>query len=337
MSLTASLMEPIRRAGLRGLPGLRPNYPPVAVEFDRREIVLVRVARKRGAPVLQAQHVRELPQPPGFVPLLRPHLGNLDETVRRLRQMLESTGTKPGRVSLVLPDNLAKVSILELPELPSSRAQLHEMVRFKLRKSVPFRMEEAGMTIQVLPGSTPGVSLLVALVLKAALEPYEKVLEAAGTRPGLVDLATPNLYNLVRHDLLRSASWGDVALLNCARSYFSLMILRGERLLFFRCKSYESPDGSGSPSSPEELSRELAASLAYHQEKLGGAGLGSVHLRSTGIEPAEVGQILRDLGVARVDTIDPFRFVEADPSVRTDEQLAQRLAPALGAAVGRGR
>ena len=61
----------------------------------------------------------------------------------QVRKLLETTGTKPGRLSLVLPDNLAKISLVSLPEKPPSARRLDEVLRFKLRRAVPFRLEDA--------------------------------------------------------------------------------------------------------------------------------------------------------------------------------------------------
>src|SRR5258705_5885813 len=98
--------------------------------------------------------------------MFRPNVGPLDELARLLRELFATSGTKPGRVSVILPDNLAKVSIVTLPERPATRKLLREMLRFKLRRSVPFRLEDAAISSYAIPGPGPEVHLLVAVMLR---------------------------------------------------------------------------------------------------------------------------------------------------------------------------
>lgn len=332
MSVLESLSRPLRRLDLERLLEMRPANPPVAIELDRGTSVLVRVRSARSRrPVLEAHDVRAMPETAVGASIFRPNLGAPDELVRRVKESFTRTGTRPGKIALVLPDNLAKVSIVTLPERPPTRQMLHELLRFKLRRSVPFRMEEAVVSWQQLPGDGPELSVLVAVMLRSVAEQYESVLEAAGARPGLVDLCTPSVYNLCREDLRAAvADGGDAALLNCARSYFTLLIVRGDRLVFYRCKSYTGPEtdlnGNG------VFERELGSSISYYREKLAGQGIGTVLVRTTGRPFAEVEETLRRLGIENVAAVNPSRTL----GLALDSATGQSLAPALGAAMGRG-
>jgi len=343
----SSLLGPLRGLDLERALHLRPRYPTAALEVDRREMVLVRLRRRgRGKPELEVAEARPLPEQGAGSSIFRPNLGTPEEMASRLRKLLEATGTKPGRLSLVLPDNLAKISLVTLPERPSSVRRLDEVLRFKLRRAVPFRLEDAVLTHQVLPGEGTGVTVLVAVMLRAVVEQYERALEGAGVRPGLVDLCTPNLYNLCRAQMTAAAAdGGDVGLLNVASSYFTLLIVRDERLVFYRCKSYAAVDGEedagapvppGPPAALEALmARELTSSLSYWREKLGGQRLSRVLLRAVNGAATEVPPILESLGVGGVEPIDLSRGLNIPDGLRLAPAVAQRIAPAAGAAVGR--
>ena len=98
---------------------LRPSYPPVALEVDRGEASIVRLKRSaRGKPVLEAQAVRPLNVEAVPPSIFEAPAGSPSELTDRFRELFEASGTRPGRVSLVLPDNVAKVSLLTLPERP---------------------------------------------------------------------------------------------------------------------------------------------------------------------------------------------------------------------------
>lgn len=326
------------RDGLEGrIPGLRPNYPPLAVEVDQDGIVLVRVRRKgRGKPQLEVHQSRPMPESSRGASIFRPALGSVDEITAKVRELLQATGTRPGRASLILPDNLAKISLVRLPDRPGSRKQLDEIVRFKLRRAVPFRLEDAVLSYQVLPGEGRGVDVLVILLRRLVLDQYERVLSGAGLRVGLVDLCTPNLLNLARNRLTELAGDGDAALFNFAHGYFSLIIVRAGRIIFYRCKSVSHPEGEDVAAGPgAALTRELSNSLAYHQEKLDGDGLRAAVFRSVAMPVDAVGERLVGLGIDRVEPIDPGQGLALPEGVRLQPEVAQRLAPAVGAAVGR--
>ncbi len=189
MSALDPVLSTLKRFDTEALLDLRPAYPAVAIEIDRGQLTLVRVTNhRRSRPVLEAFRVQPAPEHAVGASIFRPNLGSLDDITRQARELFHASGTKPGRVSLILPDNLAKVSIVTLPERPSTRKQLREMLRFKLRRSVPFRLEEAAISSYALPGPGPELHLLVAVMMRAVVEQYEAAFEAAGARPGLVDL-----------------------------------------------------------------------------------------------------------------------------------------------------
>ena len=338
MMRISSLLEPLRGLDLERALHLRPNYPTAALEVDRKEMVLVRLRRRgRGKPELEVAEARPLPEQAASSSIFKPNLGTPEEMGSRLRKLLEATGTKPGRLSLVLPDNVAKISLVTLPERPASVRRLDEVLRFKLRRAVPFRLEDAVLTHQVLPGEGTGVTVLVAVMLRGVVEQYERALEAAGVRPGLVDLCTPNLYNLCRQQIAAAgADGGDVGLLNVASGYFTLLIVRDDRLVFYRCKSYAAGDSEEDLGPVENLmARELTSSLSYWRDKLGGQRLSRVLLRAVNGAATEVPPILESLGVGGVEPVDLARGLTIPDGLKLPPAVAQRIAPAAGAAVGR--
>jgi type IV pilus assembly protein PilM len=255
-----------------------------------------------------------------------------DELTARFQEMFELTGTRPGRISLVIPDNLAKISLLTLPERPSSQRQLDELVRSKMRRAVPFRLEEAAISYQLFPGDGRQVSVLVLLTPRQLIDRFEHSLAALGARVGLIDIATPNLINLCRSRLeLASRNGKDVALLNCASNYFSLVIVRNGRVIFFRCKTL-SPEGESANGGNGFLVREVASSLSYYREKLAGQGIESVIVRALNASAEEIGEKLGALDLTRIESVDASVTVDLEPGQRMDAALTMRLAPALGAA-----
>lgn len=333
MQAVASLWNRIRRAGVDGAGSLRAPLPPVALELTTREVVLVRLKRRRGRKLLESAQIRRFAAPAEGVSIARPTLAAADELAGLVREAFEASGVRPGKVSVVLPDSLAKVTVLPLPERPTSRRQLDEMIRFKLRRAVPFRIEDAAISYQLLPGEGEQASVLVSVMLRSLVEQYERLLEGIGARVGLVSLSSVSLFNLCRERIRQAAERGDVALLNCAAGYFALLIVRGDHLVFYRCKSRSLEDG-GDAWNDGTVGRELAASFSYYREKLVGQGISTVFVRSV-VEPVDdLAAILAGLGVSAVEVLDPGAFVTISPDSRLDPPTVQTIAAAVGAAWG---
>jgi len=337
MSALDPILARLRRFDSEAFLDLRPAYPPVAVEIDRGQLTLVRVKpRLRSRQVLEAFRIQPAPEHAVGATIFRPNLGSLDDLTRQLGELFDRSGTKPGRVSLILPDNLAKVSIVSLPERPATRKLLREMLRYKLRRSVPFRLEDATISSWALPGPGPEHHLLVAVMMRSVVEQYEAAFEAAGARPGLVDLCTPSLFNLVRPELAKCVAAGaDAALLNCTRNYFTLMIVRSDRVVFFRCKTYAGGEEDDPSGRLAVMGRELTSSFSYYADKLGGVGVGTVFVRAVSPGLDEVVPVLERIGVLSVRPIDAAGVFDPSLGPRFDPLDGQRLAPALGAASGR--
>lgn len=337
MSVLDPILATFKRLDPEALLDLRPAYPPVAIEIDRGQLTLVRVKPgRRALPTLEAFRIQPLPETQNGATVFRPNLGSIADLADAAKTLFEKSGTKPGRISLVLPDNFAKVSIVTLPERPVQRKLLHELVRFKMRRSVPFRLEDAAISSFALPGPGPELHVLVAVMLRSVVEQLEAAFEAAGSRPGLIDLCTPSLINLVRQELAKAlASGSDAAILNCTRTYFTLAIMRADRVVFFRCKTYAGDENADTSGRLAVMARELTSSLSYYKEKLDGNGIETVFVRAVSPGLDDVVPLLSRLGIASVRPIEAAAAVEASSASRLDPVEGQTLAPALGAAASR--
>ena len=314
-------------------------YPPVALDLEADALSLVRFkASRRGKPLLEAHVRRRLDEailPDSIFDSASTQGSGLAE---RLAELFESTGTRPGKLSMVIPDNLAKITLVTLPERPANATQLDELVRAKMRRAVPFRLEDASLSYQLFPSEGREVSVLVILVHRALIDQLEAAVRSIGGRPGLIDLATPNLLNLMRGEMERLSSLGsepkDVALLNCAARYFSLVIVRRGRVIFFRCKTFNhTEDGVVVPNGT--LAREVGNSFSYYREKLAGEGIGHLLVRSTSMSTDLIEQQLEPLDCGEIHPIEFQNALQMADGVRLDREAAQFLAPAIGAAVGR--
>ena len=102
-----------------------------------------------------------------------------------IREVLGSAGGRTKDVIAVLPDTACRVVLLDFEELPAKPEEADAVVRFRLKKSLPFDVEKARVSYQMLP-SAEGVRVVAAVGLAAVLDEYEQAFRNAGYAPGIV-------------------------------------------------------------------------------------------------------------------------------------------------------
>jgi len=105
-----------------------------------------------------------------------------------LRQAIQSAmgsvGAKSRDVIAILPDTAVRVMLLDFETLPPKPEEAEAVVRFRLKKSLPFDLDEARISYHAQSGK--GTQVVAAVVLKSVLEEYESAFRDAGYSPGVV-------------------------------------------------------------------------------------------------------------------------------------------------------
>lgn len=244
-----------------------PEPPKVAVEVRPRAVGVVRVAHDGARPALAAAASLELAE--GALRLSAIENNVVDGAALRatLRSACERAGVPGGtRVSLVLPDPVARITLLPATEAKArGEAETQELIRFRLKKTLPFEAREARVAFR-----REGESVLVVAAAPAVLDPYEDACRACGLVPGMVELAGVALFDAVR----ASRPPSDRLIVNWDDGYASLLLAVGGAPALTRTLVGPAAE------SPEELLRELQSTLLYYGERLAGTGLAGVTLRS---------------------------------------------------------
>jgi hypothetical protein len=245
---------------------LEPEPPQVAVEVRPRSVGVVRVAREGQRQSLAAAAFLELAPE-----ALRPSISgdNVADAAgfrAALRGACERAGVLAGaRAALVLPDPVGRVTVLPGSELPARGAvEIDQMVRFRLRKSLPFDVRDARLALR-----RDGDAVLAVAASRLALDPYEAACRECGLEPGQVELAGIALLDAV----LASRPGGDRLVVNWDHGYVSLLLARGGSPALVRTLVGPAAD------SAEAVRREIEGTLVYYNERLGGGGLAGVSLR----------------------------------------------------------
>jgi hypothetical protein len=294
----------LAQAAARGTSWLRrrlrdPERPLVAIEVRTRSVGVVRMAREGGRTVLGAAAFLELPEGCVKLSMTQPNLVDPGTFKTTLRAVLERAGVLDGgKVALVLPDPVARVSLLPAAEIKGNRSQMDELVRFRLRKAVPFDVREARVAI-VAGGARSGDPLMVGAIYQPVLEGYESACRSLGLHPGVVELSGLALLNAA----FSARPVADRLLVNWDEGYVSLILARGEWPILVRTLTAEAV------SSPDDIAREAGNTVLYYRERLGGPGLAEVVLRSAALPAPEAVALLAKPLELVPEVLDPWAWL----------------------------
>jgi type IV pilus assembly protein PilM len=161
----------------------KPNRLRVACEIASDHVVAARVASSH-------DYLEALAGAPLAAGVVAPSLSGtnvVDGGALRaaVRSALSQVSDHARDVILVLPDAAVRVFLLDFDELPARPDEVNAVVRFRLRKALPFDVERATVSFQVQKDPA-GIRVLAAVVVAAVAEEYESAVRDAGYNPGVV-------------------------------------------------------------------------------------------------------------------------------------------------------
>lgn len=297
--------------------------PDVAVEIDRGHVSAARLA-VRGTQVVVAAHATEaLPDGAVAPALATTNIPDVPLVAEALRRVLAQIGGPTARIALVVPDTVAKVSLLKLEKVPARAADLQEIVRWQVRKTAPFPMEQA--VLSVTPGARDAdgsAELVVALARADVVHQYEQACRMAGAHAGLVDLSTFSVINGVLAG--PSAPSGDWLLVHVTDTYITLAVVRDHSLLFFRNRTEEA-EGT--------LADLIHQTAMYYEDRLHGGGFARVLLAGGARLPGGADAVRRGLEERLsigVEPVDPRGAAGLVDRIGASAELLDVLAPLVG-------
>jgi type IV pilus assembly protein PilM len=229
--------------------------PPAAVEITPEGVLAAAIPAPGQPPVYAFQ-----PLPPGaLLPGIgEPNLRLPDVIAAAIRTALDEVSPRTRAVTLIIPDTVVRVFVLDFDSLPAKPAEAFPVLRFRLRKMVPFDVEHAGVSYQVLVEKKDEVKVLAAVLPGPVLAEYEAAVRTAGYEPGAV--LPSSLAALAAVDSLEA-----VLVANLSPLAITTFISNGQDLLLYR--TLDLPDDP--VLSLEEVRRGVAVAAAYYEDKLG--------------------------------------------------------------------
>ncbi|MGD0367899.1 MAG: hypothetical protein ABSA94_10610 [Acidobacteriaceae bacterium] len=228
--------------------------PRVACEIRPEGVVAARAGKRRGEMVVSFSPLTKGEVVPG---LKVPNLADARAVTSAIESALGDINARNKAVTLVVPDGAARVLLLDFDTLPSKRSEALPVVRFRLRKMVPFDVEGAAVSYQVMTAKDGQLNLLVTVMPGDVLEEYESAVRNAGYEPGAVLPST----------LAAAAAVVDAnaaLMVNHTGASVTTAITQGDEMLLHR-----SMDLPAEPMArEEEMAQAVITALAWFEDTL---------------------------------------------------------------------
>ncbi len=159
-------------------------------------------------------------------------------------------------VAMILPDTVIRVFVQHFEEFPRSAEEAVPMLRWKLKKSVPFEADETLISYMRQAARETGVDVVTSLARLRIIREYESLVEGIGLFPGVVlssSLAALALLEDEKPTLLARVSG----------STLTTAIVRREVLCGYRCTELPA---YGANLTPQMLLEEIFPVAAYYQD-----------------------------------------------------------------------
>ena len=246
------------------------SRPRVACEISVERIVAART--DDGGTALEAATAAPLPAGALAPGLQQANIAERAKMVPILRDSLAAVAGRSRDICLIIPDATTRVMLLEFETLPEKPQDADAVVRFRLKKSLPFEVEQAAVSFDRQGTSTP-IRVVAAVTPRSVLDEYESLAREAGYNPdsvipstlaalGLADASHPTMIIKVEHGTTTFA------------------IVDQEQLLLYRAL-----ENGGAAVTGESLVDDVNTSLVYFEDRY---GVGVDRVLVTGVHSAQV-------------------------------------------------
>jgi type IV pilus assembly protein PilM len=228
-------------------------HPPLALEISQDRVAAARWTRTGG---LDSYAIEALPN--GALTPSAVETNIVDATALRgaIAGVMSKLRAKDEDVALLVPDPVIRVFVQHFEQFPRSPQEAEPMLRWKLKKSVPFEADETVISYMRQAPREDGVDVVTALARLRIVREYEALAEGAGLYPGVVmssSLAAITLLDDTHPTLLARIS--GLAL--------TTAIVREGVLCGYRCTELPAQNVE---LTPQMLLEEIYPVAAYYQD-----------------------------------------------------------------------
>lgn len=206
----------------------------LGLEINHSGIHFALLGGSQDAPRLECVAARPLSPGTFKVSLREQNIHEPQHFIERIKEAYAMLLHRGNRLSLTLPDGVGRIMLLDVEGRFKSRSEGLDVIRWKLKKNLPFDISDTHLDYQMLKVNANGeMSLLVALVSHTVISQYEELVVAAGCVPARIEL---NAFSLCRAFEQRLSLLDEVLLISFYDNTLSIMEFSNGVPSFLRIK-----------------------------------------------------------------------------------------------------
>jgi type IV pilus assembly protein PilM len=228
-------------------------HPGLAIEITPERVSAARFTR---AGSVDGFAVENLPAGAVSPSAIETNVVNAAAVKTALSNLATTLKIKDEDAGLLVPDPVIRVFVQHFDDFPRSSEEAIPMLRWKLKKSVPFEVDETLLSYMRQPSRGEGVDVVTAIARLRIIKEYESLLETIAVRPGVVLSST-----LAAISLLEDHK--PTLLARLSGTSLTTAIVREGVLAGYRCTELPT---TAAQITPQMLLEEVFPLAAYYQD-----------------------------------------------------------------------
>jgi type IV pilus assembly protein PilM len=230
---------------------------------------------------LEGASIEPLPTGAVMPSTVETNIAQPDAVRTALRHVFSQLPPGNAPVALLVPDLVVRVFILPFDNLPRKAEDALPLLRWRLKKSVPFDVEETVVSWSRQLGRDGNLEIVIAVARQQIVREYEQIVGSLGAQPGIVLGST-----LATLPLLESH--GATLLVRLSGKMLTTVVTSGSNLCVYRTS--EMP-AEGALLDPRTVLDEVFPAVAYYQDTWG-ASIERARLAGFGDKEGALGNAL---------------------------------------------
>jgi type IV pilus assembly protein PilM len=182
------------------------------------------------------------------------NIANVELLKQAVSDALTTVGAKTRDIVAILPDASVRIALLDFDSLPDKKQDADGVIRFRLKKSLPFDVDRAAISYDIQRANGK-VHVIAAVVLSTVLAEYENLFRELGYAPGVVLPSTLAALGNVDTD-------EPVLVIKADACTTTLAIVADGQLMLFRTLENQ----GGAVPTAEQLAHDVHASLVFFED-----------------------------------------------------------------------
>jgi len=234
-----------------------PPHPALALEIAPGHVAAARWGSAKGS--LETYAIEPLPAGAVMPSPVDANIPQPEAVRAAVRKVLGRVPDRGDPIALLIPDAVVRVFILPFEMLPRRADEAMPILRWRLKKSVPFDVEETVVSWTRQNSRAGGLEVLTAVARQRNVREYEEAAESQGASIGVVLSST-----LASLPLLEDR--GATLLVRMAGRTLTTVIVNGGVLCVYRSNEMH---GDPATLEPQSVLDEIFPAIAYYQDTWG--------------------------------------------------------------------